>query len=158
MPRAVMRGMQETLNACQQALEDEGRPVDLAALSPGEATAWDNRCGQLYVRSTGLVPTVEKSARAKINLMRHRIAVGVLREVSTVNSRGEPPTAECMDEDTDTLMADAYTLMVTLECLSLPWCSKIEVGNWSALGPMGGIAGGEWAVTLTYTAGHLRGE
>lgn len=155
--KAVMLGMQSALAACEKALKDEGREVSLATLSPGEATAWDSRCGQLYVRSAGMVPVVEKSTRARTRMMKHRIAVGVLREVCTVNSRGEPPTAEAMGADTEEIMADAYTLMVTLECWTPKWGSKVELGAWSPLGPMGGIAGGEWDATITYTAGHLRG-
>lgn len=148
--------MEQIKEACEAALSDAGRSVDLATLYPGSQVAWDDQCGQLYVSSGPIRADYDRN-RTRIASFHQTVAVGVLRCVSTVQDHGVFPGEDELTEDTDGNQLDAHIVMTTLACLKLDRASKLTLDNWNPVGPQGAMAGGEWKCQVFYTAGQYSG-
>jgi len=125
--------------------------VDVVHLAPGNTVAWDNDCGQLYVQMRRTDPTVGKTGPCGVASHRLRFVVGVLRCVHTSHDDGTPPSAAEMIADEDMILDDWYTLLHAIVDHP-PEQTRVHLVSWEALGPAGGMAGGEW--TVDYSVVH----
>lgn len=124
-------------------------PPRLVSLAPGASVAWDNTCGQAYVRVIRIEPK-ETRGNCGLELLRVRIAFGVLRCVAVLADDGTPPTSEAMTADTEKIMKDADAVMNAFLQNSMPKVQRKELVEWLPQGPRGGVAGGEWISLLTF--------
>ena len=113
-------------------------PVDRVYIAPGDEVAWDPSCeGQLYVRivtSTANRPEHCDGPKTVI------YGLGVVRCVATVDDQGVPPSPNRMTQDALVLQTDRRDL----ECFLTDAVKTTGIMEWSAMGPEGGAALGEW--------------
>lgn len=123
---------------------------EVAIIAPGAEVAWDNCCGQLWVRVVDFGPPsgVRQTRKADGSLCAMRrqaqIEVGMLRCAAVVNDQGQPPTEQELNEDGAQVLADAEGLWALLSCE----VKVREVLRWTPVGPAGGCVGGHWRFTI----------
>lgn len=124
---------------------------------PGLDAVWDECCeGQLWVRLVSYNPVQPTTVRSgdpacNVQMWDAGIAVGILRCVSVVDDQGRAPSPAQMLEDARMIHRDMADLQEVLQCSihTVDNVLKARMGSWNSLGPEGGCAGGEWAMTLT---------
>lgn len=123
---------------------------ELAIIAPGSEVAWDNCCGQLWVRVVDYGPPsgVRQTRKADGSLCAMRrqatIELGMLRCAAVVDDQGQPPTEQEINEDGAQVLADAEGLWLLLSC-----DVKVrELIRWTPVGPNGGCVGGHWRFTI----------
>lgn len=156
------------LNELSAGLAAAGAPAGLVHLAPGGEVAWDLGChdAQLYLLATEIFPVMGPGGPAFPNrdttqrgncppgMIGVSLRAGVLRCVSTVDDNGTAPSAEAMTGEAVTGLLDMHTLMETLTCAvpAIPGVARLSLEKWAALGPRGGVAGGEWWFTIAVAA------
>lgn len=123
---------------------------------PGMEVAWDDCCGQLSVRVLTVTPRYGKvnasGAFCAVYDWTVQLGVGIVRCVSTVDDRGNAPTAAKLTAEAAQMVADMAAIQNALLCTDLGAVTdavvQVQLGEWTPSGPNGGCAGGEWAVTL----------
>lgn len=140
---SVMTVARDLLTASWDALDHKpGRSI----LQPGMSVAWDDCCdGQLWVRINSASPVYQNGSGCSV-AMDVTYSVGLVRCVAVLDDRGRAPRPERITEDGLAAIDDMCTLYSTLDNLKLG--HRLNIGNWTPLGPNGGCAGGEWAVTI----------
>lgn len=144
------------LDCVTNQLNEEGRPVGLAFIAPGQAVAYDDCCqGQAWVRLVSLTPTGfpagQQAIRCGVNLLNAALEVGVIRCAHTIDDQGRAPTAAEMTADATLTHDDAFSVLNALVCCFHPTLSHIQtlsIGTWTPLGVEGGCVGGQWEATL----------
>lgn len=132
-----------------RALEREGRPADRALVSFSPPT-WDSCCeGMVWARIVGIEPQNNQQGAAGpnpcgIHGLTVNLAVGVLRCVSTVDSKGRAPKPTDITDEALTQIDDLQALRDGI--LSIDRTRTLD--SWEPLGPQGGCAGGEWTFTI----------
>lgn len=147
MARDLVGPRLQILLACAEA--GLTKAVSRAQIQVGSEVAWDDCCdGQLTVRIINMTPFYGQAGAGGSacgplywNLT---VGVGVIRCASTVNDNGVAPTAATITTEALQMTQDQADLMQAIQC-----CSVVRaMGPWSASGPMGGCAGGEWTAIL----------
>lgn len=123
---------------------------ELTIIAPGAEVAWDNCCGQMWVRVVDYGPPSGarqvRKADGSLCAMRRQatIELGMLRCAAVVDDHGNPPTEEELNEDGAQVLADAEGLWMLLSCE----VKVREVLRWTPVGPNGGCVGGHWQFTI----------
>lgn len=148
--------MVAALSACLcEALETDGAgAVCWCGLYPGGDVGWDycgecsgGSCGMGYVQvrqvfPSSTFPAADQSATCTSPLA-VTLAVGAVRCVP-VGDAEAPPSADEMGEAGLAIIADMGAIRSAIACC----LDEHVLGSWSAAGPRGGCAGGEWEVTV----------
>lgn len=122
---------------------------ELKVLVPGREVAWDNSCGQLWVRveSVESLYAQTRSGGSAGNCpigVRMTLGVGIIRCVSTLNDNGDPPTENQITADGMQGAIDASALYKALQCFTPVNAESSRLMGWNGQGPLGGTGGGEW--------------
>jgi hypothetical protein len=119
-----------------------------AVLWPGNEVSWDiPDGGLLYCRVISQLPQGDASCPS---FTRANLGLGVIRCVATMNNDGGPPPWAERTEDALQCWADSRALLEAIG--NLPREFRVQGSQWTALGPEGGVAGGEWNVPVNLAA------
>lgn len=117
------------------------------SVTPGPA-ALDECCdGQLWVNLAGLSPRVDRGCVTGWNMT---VSVGLVRCVSVINDRGISPNAAQIRADALQQATDVEELQQALSCCpeNIAYVQRSLLGDWTAMNPEGGCAGGTWSLEL----------
>lgn len=139
--------LESYLEEAQRLFDREGRPVGRSLIAPSPVT-WDgDKDGMLWVRVVSLQPQPSDPNASPGSYDRCgpvawqvNLALGVIRCISTLDSRGRPPRAKDVTEDGLYQIGDIQALADVIE-------GNIHTRafqQWNPLPPQGGFAGGEW--------------
>jgi len=119
-----------------------------AVLWPGNEVSWDvPDGGLLWVRVISQLPQGEVRCPT---FTRANLGLGVLRCVATMDNDGGPPKWAERTEDALQCWADSAVLFEAVQ--NLPKEFVAAGPQWLALGPEGGVAGGEWTIPVNLAA------
>lgn len=138
------------LSALETARAHIGTPVGRALVAPGASVVWDECCdGQLYIQPLDISLNMSGGCVAGWKI---RAALGIIRCVSTVNSRGKSPTETQLTDDAVQGLNDMQDLYCVLlnNVSSIPYIEKLTLDKWEPIGVEGGCAGGEWEFNFTW--------
>ncbi len=153
----------ELLDCVKGELDRYAVPVCRAFVHPGQSAPWDvcetsgSRNGQAWVAPQRLYPVApfpqEDSGAQRCHPIEYAldVIVGVLRCTPTVDDQGRPPDADAVTDSALGLTRDAAIVREVLLCCYLDDDADpgtFRLGSWSALGPSGGCAGGQWSATI----------
>jgi len=143
----------ELLALVEVALTDCGRPDLTRVFVAAGLVAWDDCCGMLYVAPERIYRTaifpLEGTAEG-LNCFRGSLTldmvVTLLRCVPVINSRGQVPAVNLVEDAYASLMTDAAVIWNTLSGPSMPW----DIANLSQafVGAEGGCIGVESRLAL----------
>lgn len=135
--------LHKILNAAEAGLTES--PPKRVILMPGDPV-WDQR-DQLWVRLVSITPYYPQSRvrsapglACGVAAWDLTFALGIIRCVGTVDSRGLAPKAGVMTRDAENMLGDAGALGKVLTKAE----EVSEIVVWNPLSPQGGLAGGEW--------------
>lgn len=143
MAYPLIRVAQFLLDTAQNALT---LPVDYAHLAPGQQIAWDGG-NLLAVRTVSVQPVQGASVRC----VEYEATLGVvvLRCVEALTSGGNVPWSSDITLDASPILRDCHEIGQALSAIRTPPCTQMMTLNgWTSQGPEGGVAGGEWSVTV----------
>ncbi|MGO1566463.1 MAG: hypothetical protein ACTHXC_00435 [Brachybacterium sp.] len=114
-----------------------------------------DNCGAAYVRmasaypSTQLFPNPDDTAQCN-SVLAFSVAVGVVRCAPIGDSQGNPPEASEMAEISRQLLADMSAIRRAIICCFAEKYEDVEyvLGTYEPTPNEGGVAGGEWTVTI----------
>lgn len=130
--------------------------VDRTLVQVGGEVAWDFTCsGQLSVRVTNVRPKWRNGPSGPVTTCPPiywlvDVGVMVLRCVSVQDNNGVPPADSTITGEAGASFTDMSEVMATLESHLGDRLMNVDI--WSPQGPNGGLAGGEWAVTMRVDA------
>lgn len=143
----------DLLGQADEALKAPDHPSEPPArvlLMPGADVVHDDCCdGQLWARVIEVLPHYSTPGRGKncgVDYWTATIGLGIVRCAATLDSRGNPPSAENMSADTVLQNLDAHLLSGVFACFS----HVTRVTRWRPVGPRGGCVGGEWTGQVRY--------
>lgn len=140
------------LTVVNDTLVDAGRPVGRAYVSHG-APAWD-ACteDQATVHLQPLTFRSSGSGRQQQTQLQATYTVQVVRCVPTPGDDGAPPAAATLG-DSGRELIDALALVVYAVMGSgvFAACDTVTYGQADPLGPLGGVGGWTWPITVTIT-------
>lgn len=125
-----------------------------SVVTHGSNVPWDDWCGdgQLSVRTVSMTPMFKGSPQSGCPVgFQQLLAVGIIRCVSTMDERGNPPSEKEMQADSEAMIRDMNELGNVLQCLNVPRTLSSWIGWWRPHGPQGGMAGGEWEFNVRRT-------
>lgn len=156
---SLFEDLSAILACAQSELEDCGLVIPPKVFVAPANPAFDNACGQLWVRPIRSGPTVDFPvvetlfARCGTELAT-QIGLGIIRcssGLKALESGNTPPAAD--------ITADAHQATLDMGALyrALACCFpalenqtvEIAVEEWTAFEPDGGVYGGEWTAWLT---------
>lgn len=122
-------------------------------LVPGSAVAWDTcgegKCatgkdGQLWAN----LNTFTTVGVGPCQTITWTATIGIVRCVATVKDDGTFPTSAELLADADQQAADADSIKAAIDCCEnrSENIRDVTLVAWTALGPTGGCAGGQWTV------------
>lgn len=152
------------LNACLCATLGDGSPCfcgiivgeDIPVEYVGQCEDGDGEssCGAAYVRVTGAYPTERFPEPMQYptcnSAMAYNIAVGVLRCVPIGEEDGGPVDPEELQKITLRSLSDMKAIRQAIQCCFMNAFPKVKVvmGTFTPLLNEGGVAGGEWPITV----------
>lgn len=140
------------LSTVTDALVAAGRPVGRAYVSHG-APAWD-ACteDQVTVHLSPLTARSSGSGRQQQTQLQAGFVVQAVRCVPVPSDDGVPPTAEALGDSARGLIDDLARLVyAVLEGDVFASCDSVTYGQVNPLGPLGGVAGWTFPLTVTIT-------
>lgn len=155
-----LSGKLEGLLGCvQAALADCGVPVCRTFLSTSATPPWDVCCecdggvGQLWVAVDRIEPVISPNAPGMCGgTWEANVWVGILRCALTQQDNGSPPDPDSLTNEALSILQDRALIMQAIRC-----CYGAEnephdwqIGEWQALGPMGGCLGGRQNMTIRF--------
>lgn len=143
---------------CAQIEEDESPRTCFCGIVFGEAAAQSysgncrDACGMAWVRLAAMYPmsAIGEQDTTLGNCGKEfgvDIEMGVMRCVNVGDERGNPPTQESLYKESLQAMADARSMYRAVYCCAAIDTMDVIVGQYTPLGPAGGLAGG--TVTLS---------
>lgn len=133
-----------------QALTGLDPVPSTVVVAPGAEVAWDDMCGQAWVRVVSAAPRYVRQTSCPFALVL-TLGIGVIRCVATINDAGEPPSAAQVTADGKVMGDDMWGLYRALSCFVPEGAEKASLTSWTPLGPLGMSAGGEWAMEVWVT-------
>jgi hypothetical protein len=144
---------------CAALAVDGAGPTCFCGVVPGDDVAWDycgecddsGLCGMGYVRinqsyvSENFPTQIPATNGCRTGVLTLELVVGSLRCVPLPEEDGTLPNEADQAEAWDRQIADMSALFTAI-CECFPDAS---IGSYSALGPQGGCAGGEWTVWVS---------
>lgn len=119
-----------------------------STVAPGAEVAWDDTCGQVWVRLVTARPRYAPSARGPAvgcpvgtDLF---LGVGVVRCIAGMDSKGRPPTDAQVTADGQQAADDMQAVVGALAAWTPDGAMQGTLRDWTPLGPTGDAAGGEW--------------
>lgn len=144
----------QTLLACLcDALADAGRPACCDVVWSQTLPPMDMCCadynGNAWVRLASMTANTPGTGKPCIVAWSATFQLGVYRCV-TVGEEGAPPPPDVHALEAAGLALDAMAMRQAVMCCSAGDCSWSlgQVGQWTPVGPRGGVAGG--VMTVTY--------
>lgn len=153
-----LSGKLEGLLGCvQAALAECNVPVCRTFLSTSVTPAWDVCCecnggiGQLWVSVDRIEPLLGTGTKCG-NIWEANVWVGVLRCALTQDAMGAPPSADALTAEAVAIMRDRMIVMQGIRCCYGEANDPDDwtIGQWQALGPMGGCLGGRQNITIRF--------
>lgn len=120
---------------------------------PGETTVWDYQDGMAWVRLASTVPsTVFPSQDFSLNncgkTLAAEIEVGVLHCAPRIGADKAPPTEVEQFEAARRQVATMAAMRSAILCCQELNEGDMVLGDYSPLGPNGGLVGGSWTVNV----------
>lgn len=153
-----------TLEALAQCLCEAIASNDLPDLCfcgmlPGETVIADyagdceDSNGMAWVRLTNLYPSVQLGAQNTqpgncASMLGIDAEIGVFRTFPVGTQDGEPPTPAQMLYASELAIADAMAMRQAIYCCDALPGVDLMVGNYTPVGPVGGVYGGLWTIAL----------
>lgn len=141
----------ETLLATvASTLEAAGRPLQRSYVSHGPP-AWDG-CGtdQATVHLQPLTFRSSGSGRQMQTQLRAGLTVQMVRCVPVPDDQGTPPTEAQLGDSARALIDDlARVVYAVADGTVFASCAAVSYGEAAPLGPLGGMAGWTWPITVT---------
>ena len=135
-------------DVCSYALIPGDSYIPFAPDEEDEDACEDEDCSQVWVRVTSAGPTpvaVEGWDGQSCGLTTDvQLEVGIMRCMEVVK-KGEAPSATAMLAYAMQAMEDMKTIMCA--ALGCDVWIRLDIGQWTPLGPMGGEYGGSWTMT-----------
>lgn len=138
----MLGDLMKEMQAVMLGIEDFPERVVIA---PGSEIAFD--CEQAWVRIEDATPKY-RAGSACPEYTTFQFRVGFLRNVCTIDDRGNVPTPEQITLDGLMTIDDAENLLRAFRCWepTTPGVLAYNLGLHWPLGPEGGLSGGEWEV------------
>jgi hypothetical protein len=136
---------------CSCCLAPGPEPVDCCACAAGEGKAWVRVVRIFPTAARWPLPALDPSACAAGGYG-VELELGVVRCVATIDDDGNPPSCDQRNADTIKILEDAAAMRAAASCcfpsteLGRQWRSL--PGEWRAIEPQGGCAGGVMTVTI----------
>lgn len=153
----LVADLEAILDCAVTELEDTGQVVpDDVFVSPGQV-AFDNPCGQLWVRVISAFPSDDfpnrfQTLRNCVSGLAVQVGLGIIRCQSGTHriEKGGYPTPDEQTADALSLVCDQGALFRALACCypATEGAVDIVVNEWTQFVPQGGVIGGEWTAYL----------
>lgn len=151
--------MMTSLAGCiETTFEDEGRPevcFNGIITGDGVTAAWvddcsNDLCGMTWVRLVNAYPSSSPGRQDQgtnncASGIGIEIEVGVLRCTNVSVEDAEVEEGEALQATSDVL-ADMFALRKAISCCVGVPSSDMVLGNWTPMGPLGGLVGGSWLI------------
>lgn len=137
----VMTGLRDLMSEAFDPLPSR------ISLVPGAAVAWDEVCGQVWVRLVMIQPAVPQVPTSCFPpRMRVTLGLGVLRCVKSMDNQGNAPSAAVLNAEAEQMARDVQAVLTVANCGAM---KDYQLMQLNTLGPEGGMAGSEWLITTT---------
>lgn len=145
---------------CAQIVADGGVEPCFCGLMPGEVPLADytscdgSQDGMAWVRLVNAYPSVQLGAATTQPgncgaMLGADIEVGVLRNMPAGDDRGNPPTLAQMNAAVIQAVNDAASARRAILCCNDSLAGiDVMLGQWSPMGPQGGLVGGTWTLAV----------
>lgn len=144
---------------CAQIETDGSPPTCFCGVVPGDAAAQQytgncaDKCGMAWVRGASVYPSaavgVQDTQAGNCGTgVGMDVEVGIMRCVPFGDAAGNLPSAEALLAATQLQMTDAMTMRRALYCCEAIDNMDFILGNYTPIGPLGGLLGGTWAISV----------
>lgn len=107
--------------------------------------AWVRLIGMYPAEGVGVESLTAGNCSAGLDAM---VEIGMLRWAALPDERGNPPSASALLDSADLVTTDALTMMRAVACCPDLSSKDYILGAYTPIGPLGGLVGGVWRVTI----------
>lgn len=144
---------------CAQITTDGGPEPCFCGVVPGDAVVQDyagncvDLCGMAWVRLVSLYPAsgvgfIDENAGNCASELGLEIEIGLMRCAEMPDDRGNPPTDAALLRSVELQTAGALTMRRAILCCPSLSPKDYKLGPYAPAGPMGGLVGGTWQLSL----------